>query len=150
HANGAVERYWEGSREAVARAVLEAPPDRDHRVVAEAVYPTNGSREVRYRTRVVRAAAVDEIGDGVMVGWGEGGSLRLRAAAGTAAEKVIAGARARANAIEKSSLSLGHEVLVRGRTSLGLPMLEADAAVLSFGSGVEAYARAQEEKQILV
>lgn len=146
--DGAVERYWEGSQEAVARAVLEAPPDRDHRVVAEAVYPTSGSRELRFRTRVVRAVAVDEIGDGVMVGWGDGGSLRLRAPLGSAAEKVLAGARARAIAIERPTRA--REVLVRGRTSLGVPILQADAAVLSFGSGIEAYARAQEEKQILV
>jgi RsiW-degrading membrane proteinase PrsW (M82 family) len=41
------------------------------------------------------------------------------------------------------------EVLVRGRTSLGKPTFERDAAHVFFGTGIEAYARAQDEKQLL-
>jgi len=142
--DGTVSRYWEGSHADVAHAVEQWVTDKDHRVVAEAVWSTaKGASEPRYRTRMVWARPHGELGDGIMVGWGEKGTLRLRAAKGTPAEGAIASAIARASSSPRG------EVLVRGRTSLGRPTFTLDAAHLSFGSGVAAYARAQDEKQIL-
>jgi RsiW-degrading membrane proteinase PrsW (M82 family) len=142
--DGAVAQYWEGSHADIARAVDQWVTDKEHRVVAEAVWSTaRGASEPRYRTRVVWSRPLGELADGVMVGWGDKGTLRLRGAKGTPAEDVLAKAFARASGSPRG------EVLVRGRTSLGRPTFEADAAHLSFGSGIEAYARAQDEKQIL-
>lgn len=142
--DGTISHYWEGSHADVARAVDQWVTDRDHRIVAEAEWATaRGSSEPRYRTRVVWSRPLGELGDGILVGWGEKGTLRLRAEKGTPAEGVIATALAREGGSPRG------EVLVRGRTSLGRPSFEADAAHLSFGSGIEAYARAQDEKQIL-
>ena len=140
--DGTIGHYWEGSHADVARALDQWITDKDHRVVAEAVWSTaRGAAEPRYRTRMVWARTLGELGEGVMVGWGDKGTLRLRAAKGTPAESAITAAHARA-ASQK-------QVLVRGRTSLGRPTFEPDAAHLTFGSGIEAYARAQDEKQIL-
>jgi RsiW-degrading membrane proteinase PrsW (M82 family) len=149
--DGTVAHYWEGSHADVARALDQWITDKDHRVVAEAVWPTaRGAAEPRYRTRMVWARTLGELGEGIMVGWGDKGTLRLRAAKGTPAESAIAAAHARAAARSSASPASSHgEVLVRGRTSLGRPTFELDAAHLSFGSGIEAYARAQDEKQIL-
>lgn len=142
--DGTVSRYWEGSHAAVARAVEQWITDKEHRVVAEPVWSTaRGASEPRYRTRVVWARPLGELGDGIMVGWGEKGTLRLRAAKGTPAESAIAAAFARATGSPRG------EVLVRGRTSLGRPTFEADAAYVAFGTGIAAYSRAQDEKQIL-
>lgn len=142
--DGTVAHYWEGAHADVARAVDQWITDKDHRVVAEAVWSTaRGAGEPRYRTRMVWSRPLGELGDGIMVGWGDKGTLRLRAAKGTPAEGAIATAYARASGSPRG------EVLVRGRTSLGRPTFEPDAAHLSFGTGIEAYARAQDEKQIL-
>jgi RsiW-degrading membrane proteinase PrsW (M82 family) len=145
--DGTISHYWVGSRADVARAVDQWITDKEHRVVAEAVWSTaHGTSEPRYRTRMVWAAPLAELGDGILVGWGEKGTLRLRAEKGTPSEIAIRAAYARATASAPDGRDL---VLVRGRTSLGHPVFEPDAAHLSFGSGIEAYARAQDEKQIL-
>ena len=143
--DGSVAHYWEGSHADVARAVDQWITDKDHRVVAEAVWSTaRGASEPRYRTRVVWARPLGELGEGIMVGWGDKGTLRLRAAKGTPAEASLLAAHART-----AEGKTRGEVLVRGRTSLGRPTFEPDSAHLSFSSGIEAYARAQDEKQIL-
>ena len=142
--DGSVAHYWEGTHADVARAVEQWNTDRDHRAVAEAVWSTaRGASEPRYRTRVVWARPLGELGNGILVGWGDKGTLRLRAAKGTPAEGAIAAAYARAGGSPRG------EILVRGRTSLGRPTLEPDAAHITFGTGIEAYARAQDEKQLL-
>jgi len=142
--DGTVERYWEGSHADVARAVDGWIVDREHRVVAEPVWTGSEKRAgARWRTRIVRARPLGELGDGVLVGWADGGALRLRASKGSPAEIVIAAAQARAKG------SSPGEVVVRGKTSLGRPRFEEGAVLLSFGSGIEAYARAQDEKQLL-
>ena len=143
-ADGTIAHYYEGSHSAVARAVDQWNTDRDHRAVAEAVWSTaRGASEPRYRTRVVWTRPLGELGAGILVGWGEKGTLRLRAAKGTPAEGALAAANARALGSPRG------EVLVRGRTSLGRPTFDHDAAHVSFGRGIEAYARAQDEKQLL-
>jgi len=141
--DGTVAHFWEGSHPAIARAVEHWNTDREHRALAEAVWPTaRGASEPRYRTRVVWSRPVAELGPGILVGWGDKGALRLRATKGSPADAAIAAAHAR--------VSPRHpEVLVRGRTSLGPPVFDPDALHVSFGSGIEAYARAQDEKQLL-
>lgn len=153
-ADGTVSRYWEGSRADVSRCVGQWITGKEHRVVAEPLWTTSRSaNEPRYRTRLVKARPLAELGEGILVGWGDGGTLRLRAVKGSPAESAIAIAHARntstgaPDAIAPSAAR--GELLVRGRTSLGPPTFDADAAHLSFGSGIEAYARAQDEKQIL-
>ena len=145
--DGTTSHYWEGSHAEVARAIDQWVSDKEHRTVAEAVWSTaRGSGEPRYRTRSVWARTLGELSDGILVGWGERGTLRLRAAKGSPAEETLAAAYVRSIAARGTSAS---EVLVRGRTSLGSAVFQQDAAYLSFGSGIEAYARAQDEKQIL-
>lgn len=142
--DGTVSHFYEGSHGEIARAVDQWITDKEHRVVAEALWSTaSGSGEPRYRTRLVWARPLGELGDGIMVGWGEKGGLRLRATKGSPAEGALS------TAYERSIGSPRGEVLVRGRTSLGRPTFDRDALHLSFGSGIEAYARAQDEKQIL-
>jgi RsiW-degrading membrane proteinase PrsW (M82 family) len=143
-ADGTVSHFYEGSHADVTRAVEQWITDRDHRVVAEALWATaHGANEPHYRTRVVWARPLGELADGIMVGWGDKGGLRLRATKGSPAEGVLS------TAYERSVGSPRGEVLVRGRTSLGRPTFDRDAAHVSFGSGIEAYARAQDEKQLL-
>ena len=142
--DGNVGHYWQGSHADIARAVEMWNIDKEHRVVAEAVWSSaRGANDPQYRTRVVWTRPLGELGEGILVGWGEKGTLRLRAAKGTPAEGAISTAYARYVGSPRG------EVLVRGRTSLGRPTFEQDAAHLSFGTGIEAYARAQDEKQIL-
>jgi RsiW-degrading membrane proteinase PrsW (M82 family) len=138
--DGTTARYWEGTREAIFTALKTWNVDADHKVVAEAVY-THATNN-RFRTRVVWARAKGEF-TGALLSWGDGGSLRLRAPAGTPASVVLASLEAR---IAKGST---YEVFVRGRTSLGQPRIEGDAAYLSFGDGIEAYVRAEKEKRLL-
>jgi len=146
--DGTTSHYWEGSHADIARAIEQWVGDNEHRTVAEAVWSTaRGAGEPRYRTRSVWARTLGELGDGILVGWGEKGTLRLRAAKGTPAEETLGAAYVRAIAAPRGTGA--SEVLVRGRTSLGHAVFEPDAAHLSFGSGIEAYARAQDEKQIL-
>ncbi len=142
--DGTLSHFWEGTHADVMRAVDHWLPDKDHRVVAEALWSTaSGAGEPRYRTRIVWARPLGELGDGIMVGWGDKGGLRLRATKGTPAEGALS------TAYERAIGSPRGEVLVRGRTSLGRPTFDRDAAYLSFGTGIEAYARAQDEKQLL-
>ncbi len=139
--DGSTAHYWEGSRASVTRAIERWNTDPDHRAVAEAVSPSRGgASEPPYRTRVVWNRPRGELGAGILVGWGRKGTLRLRAASGTPAERALAEARSRAQT------SSPGEILVRGHTSLGFPTFDGDAAYVSFGDGIEAYARAQEEK----
>jgi len=142
--DGTVEHYWEGARADVARAVDHWITDREHRVLAEVVWSSaQRLSEPRWRTRIVKARPLGELGDGILVGWAEGGALRLRAPSGSPAAAEIAAAAARARDSGRADL------IVRGRTSLGAPRFEGDAALLAFGTGIEAYARAQDEKQLL-
>ncbi len=141
--DGTIIRFWEGSHAAVARAVEHWNGDRDHRALAEAVWSSaRGASAPRYRTRVVWSRPIAELGPGILVGWGGKGALRLRATKGSPADSAISAAHARVSAAHP-------EVLVRGRTSLGTPVFDPDALHVSFGSGIEAYARAQDEKQLL-
>jgi RsiW-degrading membrane proteinase PrsW (M82 family) len=145
--DGTTSHFWEGSHADVARALEQWVIDKEHRVVAEAVWPTaHGAGEPRYRTRCVWARTLGELSDGILVGWGEKGTLRLRAEKGTPAEGAMSAAYVRALTNRGTGAA---EILVRGRTSLGPAVFEPDAAHLFFGSGIEAYARAQDEKQIL-
>ncbi|MBX3185455.1 MAG: PrsW family intramembrane metalloprotease [Labilithrix sp.] len=146
--DGRVSRYWEGSRVDVTRALDQWIVDRDHRVVAEPMWATaGGATAPRYRTRVVWSRPLGELYEGVHVGWGEGGTLRLRAEKGTPADEVVTAARERQTARPGAARA---EILVRGRTSLGHPSWSTDSAYVTFGAGIEAYARAQDEKQLLV
>lgn len=134
------ERWYEGSRADVLDAIEAWPIDRDHRVLAEPIpRPTPEREPSRWRTRVVKAQPVAELGDGALVGWGDGPSIRVRGAEGTPAQAAIELAKAR-----------GPSVVARGRVSLGSPrFVEPSALHLSFGAGAEAYARAQNERQLL-
>jgi RsiW-degrading membrane proteinase PrsW (M82 family) len=143
-ADGTISHFYEGSHADITRAVDQWITDKDHRVVAEALWATaKGANEPHYRTRVVWARPLGELGDGIMVGWGDKGGLRLRATKGSPAEGVLS------TAYERAIGSPRGEVLVRGRTSLGRPTFDRDAAHVSFGTGIEAYARAQDERQLL-
>ena len=145
--DGSLSHYWEGAHADVARAVDQWVTDKEHRTVAEPVWPSaRGAAEPRYRTRSVWTRALGELSDGILVGWADKGALRLRATKGSPAEGTLAAAYVRAIATRGTSSS---EILVRGRTSLGPAVFEQDAAYLSFGAGIEAYSRAQDEKQLL-
>lgn len=135
------EQWFEGSRADVLRAIDQWPIDRDHRILAEALWDRDkdGGAPPRWRTRVVKIIPVGELGDGAMVSRGENATLRIRGAAGTLAEQVIKEAKARKMT----------PVVARGRISLGAPLLEADALRISFGNGTEAYAREQRERHLL-
>ena len=146
--DGTTSHYWEGAHADVAHAIDQWVGDKEHRTVAEAVWSSaHGPGEPRYRTRSVWARTLGELSDGILVGWGGKGALRLRAEKGSPAEGTLAAAYVRSIAAPRGSGA--SEILVRGRTSLGQAAFEQDAAHLSFGTGIEAYARAQDEKQIL-
>jgi protease PrsW len=133
------EHWYEGSRADVLRAIETWPIDREHRILAEPIW--GPEREPpRWRTRVVKALPVGELGDGALVGWGDGPSIRIRGTKGSHAESVIQDTNARGT----------KTVVARGQVSLGSPrFVEPDALSLSFGTGAEAYARAQHERQLL-
>ena len=135
------DQFYEGARSDVLRAIETWPIDREHRILAEPMWGSTPPREPpRWRTRVVKAMPVGELGDGALVGWGDGPSLRVRGTKDSLAESVIRDAKERAAKI----------VIARGRVSLGSPRFEEPSALhISFGSGAEAYARAQREKQLL-
>jgi len=127
------EQWLEGSRTDVLRAIDQWSADRQQLVLAEAI----GSR---YRTRAVRATPLGELGEGALVGWGEGPTLRVRGAPNSPAAATIRTARDRGTPL----------VVARGRVSLGAPSFEGTSAlVLHFGEGAEGYARAQRERQLL-
>ncbi|MBX3223970.1 MAG: PrsW family intramembrane metalloprotease [Labilithrix sp.] len=135
------ELWYEGSRADVLGAIEAWPIDRDHRVLAEPILgePTPDREPPRWRTRVVKALPVAELGDGALVGWADGPSLRVRGAEGSPAASAIDDAKGR-----------GATVIARGRVSLGPPtFVDPSALHLAFGGGAEAYARAQHERQLL-
>lgn len=137
--DGHVDRYWQGPRAEVARAVRTWATDAEHRLVGEPLWETaRGAEPPAWRTRVVRAPFAAELADGTLVSTSHG-SVRLRGAPGTAAARTVDVAR-----------SLPHPVLVRGRTSLGGFRADGDALVVDFGRGIEAYGRAEAEKRLLV
>ena len=135
------DHYYEGARSDVLRAIETWPIDRGHRVLAEPMWGSAGPQDPpRWRTRVVKAAPIGELGDGALVGWGDGPTLRERGADGSPAEAVIQTAKDR----------IANTVVARGHVSLGSPRFEEPSALhLSFGEGAVAYARAQRERQLL-
>lgn len=132
------ERWYEGTRADVLRAIEAWAIDKDHRILAE---PLVAETEpwTRWRTRVVHATPAFEIGDGALLGWGDGATLRVRGASGSPAANVLRDARARSAPL----------FVARGRVSLGPPSFDGDALQLGFGGGAEAYARAQRERRLL-
>ena len=137
--DGVIERYWEGPRSAVLRAVEQWTIDKSFLLLGEAEWSDREDDPI-WRTRIVKAQSFGELGDGILVGRGEGGTLRLRAKPGSLAQATIDDAKERPLA----------PFLVRGRISLGAPMLQKDAALLSFGGGIRSYSRAQQERLLLV
>jgi RsiW-degrading membrane proteinase PrsW (M82 family) len=138
--DGVVDHFFEGTHTEVRHAIESWHVDRDHRLVAEPMWETaRDADEPRWRMRVVKTLPVGELAEGVLVGRGENGTLRLRAERGTLAESVLHDSKERPR----------RPVLVRGKTSLGVPELASDAFVVSFGEGIRAYERAQEERLLL-
>ena len=134
------DHYYVGSRASVLRAIETWPVDREHLILAEPMWTSSGDEPPRWRTRVVKRVPVGELGDGALVGWGNGPTLRVRATEGSPAEAAIRGAKQPS----------GTPVVARGRISLGSPRFEEPSALyIAFGTGAEAYARAQRERQLL-
>jgi RsiW-degrading membrane proteinase PrsW (M82 family) len=80
------------------------------------------------------------LGDGAVIGWGDGPSLRIRATKGSPAESVI----------EAASAKRGRIVAARGHVVIGTPSFpEPDTLELSFGTGAPAYVRAAQERRLL-
>ena len=130
---------YEGTRNDVVRALDGWHVDAGHRLLAEPMWATaTPTTPARWRLRIVLAEHLDELGEGALIGWSSGSDLRVRGAAGSAAAAVVARARTRPPA-----------VVARGRISLGTTAFDADGMLLSFGSGAEAYARAQRERRLL-
>lgn len=130
----------EGTREEIRRAVETTRLSGDLRWFAEPIW--DGDTEMaprRWRIRPVRATPIGELAEGTLVGWGDEGTLRLRALADTPAAKVIHAAKGVAREV----------VVVRGHTSLGVARVDGDAALVAFGRGFESYSRAQEQMQLL-
>jgi RsiW-degrading membrane proteinase PrsW (M82 family) len=135
------EVWYEGTRADLLRAIETWAIDHDHRIVAEAM-PTShdGLGVAKWRTRVVRTTPVGELGDGALVGWGGGPSIRVRGEAGSATATVIGEAKTHA----------GQIVAARGHISLGEPTFDEENAVhIGFGEGAGAYARARRERVLL-
>lgn len=141
--DGTVERVWEGSRTAVLRAAASARVGPTHRVVAEAVR-ASGRAPARHRTRVIRAEPWARVSDGVLVAWGEGPALVLRATKGSPAEAAFVHARRRSEEPRAP-----REVVVHGRTSLGMVQASGGELVLAFGEGPLAYELAERERRLL-
>jgi protease PrsW len=130
----------EGTREEIRKAVETTRLSGDLRWFAEPLWDRDTEMAPRrWRIRPVRAAPIGELADGTLVGWGEKGTLRLRAQAQTPAAAVIEAAKGVAREV----------VVVRGHTSLGVARIEADAALVGFGTGFESYSRAQEQMTLL-
>ena len=133
------EGAYEGARSDVVKALDGWHVDSGHRLLAEPMWSTaTRTTPARWRLRVVRAEALDELAEGALIGWSNGPDLRVRGAAGSAAAAIVAKARTRPA-----------PVVARGRVSLGTATFDADGLLLSFGSGAEAYARAQRERRLL-
>lgn len=143
--DGRVERHWEGSYADVTRAIQTWATDAGHRIVGEPLWETaHGVDPPRWRTRVVRVPFTGELGDGALIGSEHDGTLRVRADTGSKAAAALA-----RHGVAKRSGSDGEEIVLRGRTSLGTPTYDADGLVLGFGTGIESYGRAEEEKRVL-
>lgn len=132
------EVFYVGTRTRLLRAIEAWTVDRDRLLLAESL-----PGEPAWRTRTAVVGPLAELGDGALVGWGEGASLRLRGDRGSPAEAAIASLIPRASAA----------VVARGHVSLGTVKLSrstAEPAIeLSFGGGAEGYARAQRERSLL-
>jgi len=135
------DHYYEGDRSDMLRAIETWPIDREHRILAEPMWGSAGPNDPpRWRTRVVKSVPIGELGDGALVGWGDGPTLRVRGTDQSPAEAKIRGAKER----------IASTVVARGHISLGTPRFEEPAALhISFGTGAVAYARAQRERQLL-
>lgn len=130
----------EGTREEMRKAVESTRLSGDLRWFAEPIWDRDTEMApARWRVRAVRATPIGELTEGTLVGWGEKGAMRLRAQSGTRAAAVIEAARGVAREV----------VVVRGRTSLGVARVDADAVHLAFGPGFESYSRAQEQMTLL-
>jgi RsiW-degrading membrane proteinase PrsW (M82 family) len=143
------ERWYEGSRPDVLRAIETWPVDKSHRILAEAPWSegTEGTPRhaeatanaaAHWRTRVVKATPIGELGDGARASWGDGPTIRIRADRGSPA----------ADLIDEVHRQTAPAILARGHVSLGRVGFD-DGMILSFGSGAEAYARAQQERRLL-
>lgn len=130
----------EGTRDEIRKAVETTRLSGDVRWFAEPIWDRDTETAPRrWRVRAVRATALGELADGTLVGWGENGTLRLRAQAQTPAAAVIDAAKLVAREV----------IVVRGHTSLGVARIDGDAAHVSFGPGFESYSRAQEQMGLL-
>ena len=128
-----------GARKDVVLALDGWRTDDAHRLLAEPIWPTaTRSTPARWRLRAVDATPTASLGEGAMVGWSDGPELRVRGAAGTPAADIVAKARPKLPPI-----------VARGRISLGVASFDETGMLLSFGTGAEAYARAQRERRLL-
>ena len=133
------ERWYEGSRADVLRAIETWPIEKTHRILAEA--PWSGATESttgRWRTRVVKATPIGELGEGASASWGDGPTIRIRATRGSPAVDFLDDVHRRT----------APTILARGHVSLGRVTFD-DGIILSFGRGAEAYSRAQQERRLL-
>jgi RsiW-degrading membrane proteinase PrsW (M82 family) len=135
------ESWFEGTRAEILREIETWPIDKDHRIVAEPILGSHRSPHdpLRWRTRVVQRSPSFELADGALVGWGDGPTVRVRTVQGSPAYEIL-------QELKRAPVP---PILMRGRVSLGTPKLTDDAMLLSFGSGAEAYARAQRELHLL-
>lgn len=130
----------EGTREEIRRAVETTRLSGDMRWFAEPIWDRDTEMAPRrWRIRAVRATPIGELADGTLVGWGDKGTLRLRAQGQTPATAVIEAAKGVAREV----------IVVRGHTSLGIARVYGDAAFVTFGPGFESYSRAQEQMALL-
>lgn len=130
---------YAGSRKDVVLALDGWHTDDAHRLLAEPIWQTaTRSTPARWRLRAVDATPTASLGEGALVGWSDGPDLRVRGAAGTPAADIVAKARPKLPPI-----------VARGRISLGAASFDETGMLLSFGTGAEAYARAQRERRLL-
>jgi RsiW-degrading membrane proteinase PrsW (M82 family) len=136
------ERWWQGSAEAVGRAVREAKLDRDHTVFAERIA---GSTE--WRTRVAVVPPVVVLGLGSAPFQAIAPALRGRALALEFEPNARAALEETAAAHPRARI-----VLARGRVLLATLPVEAALAsplVVPFGDDLAAYTRAYRTKTLL-
>jgi RsiW-degrading membrane proteinase PrsW (M82 family) len=140
-ADGRVERWWQGSAEAVSRAVLETKLDADHVALAERL-PSG-----EWRTRVAISPPLAELG----VGPASIASIETTRRGRAVALTFSPGARDPLAAAQSAQpeVRIG---IARSRTLLAaMPIDEALATplVLSFGDDLAAYTRAQHARMLL-
>lgn len=140
---------YTGARKDVVLALDGWRTDDAHRLLAEPMWETaTRSTPARWRLRAVEATPTSSLGEGALVGWSDGPHgllgasgeprLRVRGAAGTPAAETVARARRQLPPF-----------VARGRISLGAASFDDTGMLLSFGTGAEAYARAQRERRLL-